>query len=124
MRITPAKIVKLSALLLIVIVIFVLFVTTQTREFTSTCDMSEDFIERLYALMRETHLILDKLKLTHFLCYGSLFGQIRYSETPAWEKDGEFCLLNQELSQYDEVFLKRTFRQRDLDITYDSSEGG
>lgn len=32
-------------------------------------------------------------------------------------------MLNEEFSNYDEVFLKRAFWKRDLDLLYDSSEG-
>jgi phosphorylcholine metabolism protein LicD len=59
----------------------------------------------------------------HFLCYGSLFGQIRQSASLPWEKDAELCVLNEEISQYDEVFMKRLFWKQGLDIFYDSAEG-
>lgn len=35
----------------------------------------------------------------------------------------EFCLLNEELTKYDEVFLVRTFKKHNLQLTYNSGEG-
>jgi hypothetical protein len=69
------------------------------------------------------HRILSALGLTHFLCYGSLWGQIRISRSLPWEADVEFCLLNEELTKYDEVFLVRTFKIQSLQLTYNSGEG-
>jgi hypothetical protein len=40
-----------------------------------------------------------------------------------WEADVEFCLLNEELAKYDEVFLVRTFKKHNLQLTYNSGEG-
>jgi hypothetical protein len=40
-----------------------------------------------------------------------------------WEADVEFCLLNEELTKYDEVFLVRTFKIHNLQLTYNSGEG-
>jgi hypothetical protein len=57
------------------------------------------------------------------LCYGSLWGQIRISRSLPWEADVEFCLLNEELAKYDEVFLVRTFKKHNLQLTYNSGEG-
>jgi hypothetical protein len=35
----------------------------------------------------------------------------------------EFCLLNEELAKNDEVFLVRTFKKHNLQLTYNSGEG-
>ena len=40
-----------------------------------------------------------------------------------WEKDVEMCTLNEEISKYDELYLKRAFAKKGLDISYDSTEG-
>lgn len=121
MRLTPAKVVK--GVMATVFTVICFMALRNTKDFTATCDMPEEYISELYELLYRTHDVLDQLRLTHFLCYGSLFGQVRHSETPSWERDGEFCVLNAELLQYDEVFLIRSFRKADLELTYDSSEG-
>jgi hypothetical protein len=40
-----------------------------------------------------------------------------------WEADVEFCLLNEELTKNDEVFLVRTFKKHSLQLIYNSGEG-
>ena len=47
----------------------------------------------------------------------------RQSSTLPWEKDAEFCVLNEEFSAYDDVYIKRAFWKRGLDVEYDSGEG-
>lgn len=69
------------------------------------------------------HNVLAALKLTHFLCYGSLWGQIRLSRSLPWESNVEFCVFNEELITKDEVYLQRVFKQHQLLLSYDSSEG-
>jgi hypothetical protein len=39
------------------------------------------------------------------------------------KKDAEMCVLNEEVSNYDEVFMKRAFWKKGLDVVYDSAEG-
>ena len=74
-------------------------------------------------LVCRVHRVLTALGLTHFLCYGALWGQIRISRSLPWEADVEFCLLNEELAKHDEVFLIRTFKKHNLQMTYNSGEG-
>lgn len=50
-----------------------------------------------------THRLLTSLGLTHFLCYGSLWGQLRLSRSLPWEADVELCVLNEEMALKDEV---------------------
>lgn len=76
-----------------------------------------------FHLFFRVHRVLSALGLSHFLCYGSLWGQIRISRSLPWEADVEFCLLNEELTKYDEVFLVRTFKKHNLQLTYNSGEG-
>lgn len=69
------------------------------------------------------HNVLNAIGLTHFLCYGSLWGQLRSSQSLPWESDIEFCLLNEEILTKDEVYLERNFRSRNMQMVYDSTEG-
>ena len=47
-------------------------------------------------------------------------GQIQIANR---EKDVEFCVINEEFSKYDELFLKNAFKKRGMDLAYDSAEG-
>lgn len=66
---------------------------------------------------------MGTLGLTHALCYGALWGQIRLSRTLPWESNVEFCVLNEELMQHDEATIYGAFRRRKLSLSYDSVDG-
>lgn len=125
MRITPTKVVNVITGLVLLILIYSVFQHSSAdhRNYDSTCDVSKEYQTKLHRMVYKTHDILDGLNLVHFLCYGSLFGQIRQSASLPWERDAELCVLNEEISQYDEVFMKRLFWKQGLDIFYDSAEG-
>ena len=112
------------------VIIFVLLWTVfvqqsppDAKTFDSTCNVPERHTRNLHAMVHAAHDVLDGLDLVHFLCYGSLFGQIRHSASLPWERDAEMCLLNEEVAKFDEVFVKRAFWKRGLDVVYDSAEG-
>ena len=73
--------------------------------------------------MFRAHSVLSSVGLTHFLCYGSLWGQLRLSRSLPWEADVEYCLLNEELITKDEVYLARALRNKNMRLDYDSTEG-
>ncbi|XP_066991775.2 uncharacterized protein [Anabrus simplex] len=115
----------LSALCLSTVALLMWTVLRQThlQKFTQTCHHPEEFQTSLHKLADRTHHILATLGLTHFLCYGSLWGLIRLSRSLPWEDDVEFCLRNEELSLKDEVYLIRVFKKDNLDLSYNSAEG-
>jgi hypothetical protein len=77
----------------------------------------------LHKLAKETHDLLTSLGLTHALCYGALWGQIRISRSLPWENDVEFCVINDELMQKDEASIFSAFRRKNLLLSYDSVDG-
>nr|CAD7395658.1 unnamed protein product [Timema cristinae] len=123
MRFTPTRLLLYICVLIIIIVVWTLFKKSQTLGFTRTCPHPEQFQDQLHQLADKVNRVLTSLQLTHFLCYGSLWGQIRLSRSLPWEADVEFCLLNEELSLHDEVFLARAFKKHKLDMKYNSAEG-
>nr|CAD7263243.1 unnamed protein product [Timema shepardi] len=123
MRFTPTRLLLYICVLIIIIVVWMLFKKSQSLGFTRTCPHPEQFQDQLHQLADKVNRILSSLQLTHFLCYGSLWGQIRLSRSLPWEADVEFCLLNEELSLHDEVFLARAFKKHKLDMKYNSAEG-
>nr|CAD7203859.1 unnamed protein product [Timema douglasi] len=123
MRFTPTRLLLYICVLIIIIVVWTLFKKSQSLGFTRTCPHPEQFQDQLHQLADKVNHILSSLQLTHFLCYGSLWGQIRLSRSLPWEADVEFCLLNEELSLHDEVFLARAFKKHKLDMKYNSAEG-
>ncbi|RZF37652.1 hypothetical protein LSTR_LSTR003063 [Laodelphax striatellus] len=114
-----------SALCLITaaVLMWTLLKYSTKQNFTQTCHHSEQFQEGLHNLANRVHLVLSALGLSHFLCYGSLWGQLRLSRSLPWEPDVELCVLNEEVSLRDEVFLSRLFKKHSMQIDYDSTEG-
>ncbi len=132
MRLTPTKVLNTITAVVIFILLYTVFVQQAPPEsgggggkstFDSTCSVPESYRDDLQAMVYAAHEVLDGLDLAHFLCYGSLFGQLRHSASLPWERDAEMCVLNEEVSRYDEVFIKRAFWKRGLDVVYDSAEG-
>ena len=71
--------------------------------YSRTCDHSLEYLISLHNLVANTHSILEKLGLTHILCYGSLAGQIRIGRSLPWEDGAEMCVFNEDIVKYDEV---------------------
>lgn len=72
--------------------------------------------------MFRVHKILFRLGLTHYLCYGSLWGQIRVGKALPWQADVEICLKNEELDK-DETYINKMFRSNGFQIYYNSADG-
>ena len=130
MRLTPTKILNAFTAVVLFVLLWTVFSGTTfngndaSRRVGHTCVLPEAYVSSLHDLVYRVHKTLDGLDLTHFLCYGSLFGQVRRSASLPWEKDAEFCVLNEEFSRYDENFLRKSFlASNGLEISYDSAEG-
>lgn len=123
MRVTPTKVLYAVTSCSLLLLLLTIMRQRHNIVFTKTCSMSLPFRRRLVKLLQRTHEILERLELKHFLCYDSLIGQIRQSESPPWADKGEFCVFDSELIRYEENFLRRSFRQANLRLVYDSGEG-
>ncbi|KAE8747393.1 hypothetical protein FOCC_FOCC005860 [Frankliniella occidentalis] len=112
-----------------VVIFFVTFlilwylVSQNNPQFTKTCELPLTFQNNLLNLSYRVHKVLDIMTLTHCLCYGALWGQVRRSSTLPWETNAEFCVNNKEISAFDENFIDRVFRKHNLTLVYDSAEG-
>ena len=74
-------------------------------------------------LFLRVHQVLLKFDITHFLCYGSLWGQIRHQKLLPWHSKGEFCILNHELTKQDEAVFISYFLKSNMKIRYVMSDG-
>uniref|UniRef100_A0A182JJQ5 Uncharacterized protein n=1 Tax=Anopheles atroparvus TaxID=41427 RepID=A0A182JJQ5_ANOAO len=93
------------------------------RQFQHTCNMTEQYRHELEHLFERVHRLLVQQKLTHFLCYGTLWGQIRLAKMLPWREKAEFCVLNDELMHHEEARFIRNFYANELHINYHHSEG-
>ncbi|XP_049794233.1 uncharacterized protein LOC126203893 [Schistocerca nitens] len=123
MRFTLTRVLSSLCLCTVTMLTWVVLKQMHTKAFTQTCHHPTNFQDDLHNLADRTHRVLSSLGLTHFLCYGALWGQIRLSRSLPWESDVEMCLRNEELARKDEVFLLRAFRKQGLQLAYDSAEG-
>lgn len=67
--------------------------------------------------------MLDKHILTNFLCYGSLWGEIRMSRLFPWSEKAEICILNDQLSHIKTEDFLHLFKENKLNIKYIGREG-
>ncbi len=126
MRVTPTKVLNFFTAAVLLVLLWTVFRQSNGgifSDYNGACDLPAEFREDLHRLVSAAHNALDQLDLTHFLCYGSLFGQVRRSATLPWERDAELCVLNEEVARYDELYIKNAFKRRGMHIYYDSAEG-
>uniref|UniRef100_A0A182NKD7 Uncharacterized protein n=1 Tax=Anopheles dirus TaxID=7168 RepID=A0A182NKD7_9DIPT len=94
-----------------------------SRHFQHTCNMTEPYRHELERLFERVHRLLLQHGLTHFLCYGTLWGQIRLAKMLPWREKAEFCVLNEELMRHEEARFIRNFYANELQIHYLHAEG-
>lgn len=123
MRLSLSRALTLVCLVAATVLTWFVLRRSHAVTFTRTCHHPKAFQDALHELAFRSHRVLSALGLTHFLCYGALWGQIRLSRSLPWESDVEFCLLNEEVSTHDEVFVARAFRRAGLRLAYEAAEG-
>lgn len=115
-RITP-----LRALVAILFVSFVLWYSLSKEEIPKQpCSVPEEFTERLHELTFRVHLILTKLSLVHFLCFGGLWGQLRIGRALPWVRKVDLCLVD---TLRDDALITKAFREESLSATYMHAAG-
>lgn len=68
------------------------------------------------------HTILDQNQLEHFLCYGTLWGQIRMSAIQPWASKAYLCVFDDQFAAIHEAILYSSFQQEFLRLTYSATE--
>lgn len=66
---------------------------------------------------------LEKLGLTYFLCYGSLWGALKYKIALPWDRNVDMCIVYHQIATIDEQTLHNAFKQFDLNYYYNSRRG-
>lgn len=88
-----------------------------------SCKNSAELVENLLSLGSKTDAILETFNITHFLCYGTLWGALRHSELLPWKRNLDICVMNEDVIKLDEVFFRRQFNKQAMTIEYDSANG-
>jgi len=104
-KLTPSRLVYSLGLVALIYLAFRIFSPSAPSQgfYSRICDHSSEYLTDLHDLVKTTHLTLDKLDLTHILCYGSLVGQVRVKKSLPWEDNAEMCIFNEELIKQDEA---------------------
>jgi len=88
-----------------------------------TCE-TDDFTKKLYEeLTLKLKEALEKLNIRYFLCYGSLWGALKFHSTLAWDRNIDICIIYQELANLNEQLFHQTFKNYDLSYFYNSRRG-
>ncbi|KAI5709803.1 hypothetical protein M8J76_009653 [Diaphorina citri] len=109
---------NLCYIILLLILFYVWSSIRSAHEQSLTCTtMSEDTYQTdMHRFVNKVHLILDKLRITHFLCYNALWGQIRYKRMFLWQREIEMCIVRK--SEHSLTGLEEIFQYADIDIIY------
>lgn len=83
-------------------------------------DYTMKLFEELTSRMSNT---FEKLGITYFLCYGSLWGALRTKSTLPWDRNVDMCVIYHQLATIDEQTLHQAFKQNDLNYYYNSRRG-
>ncbi|BFZ09609.1 hypothetical protein BsWGS_12648 [Bradybaena similaris] len=67
--------------------------------------------------------ILTKLNISHALCYGTLWGALRYGRTLPWDNNVNFCVLKTEIQKVSWEWLQETFQANHMGVTYNLRQG-
>ncbi|CAF1012434.1 unnamed protein product [Brachionus calyciflorus] len=87
------------------------------------CDHDE-YTQKLFEeLTEKMSQMLDKLEITYFLCYGSLWGALKFQKTLPWDRNIDMCVIYHQLAAIDETKLYQAFKQADLNYYYNSRRG-
>jgi len=89
----------------------------------TVCNVGADIHSNLLELASSTHYVLAMQNVTHFLCYGTLWGAVRRENLLPWKQEFEFCVCNEDLISMDDAYLRRLFRIRGIDVDYSSAAG-
>ena len=87
------------------------------------CQYPEDVRKDLIDLTKTVHNLLDSKNIQHFLCYGTLWGAMRYQEILHWDNDIEFCVYNEDLDITNQAYFNRMFNWHNITIKYDARYG-
>ena len=89
----------------------------------SICSHSDLQLEENMDLARDVNKLLGSHNIQHFLCYGSLWGALKFNNPLPWDGDVEFCVLNDDLDNIEEATLYRLFRSEGMTLSYSVTTG-
>lgn len=89
----------------------------------ASCDVGVATRQAAITLAAKVSQILSRQQVTHFLCYGTLWGALRRNTLLPWERKVVLCAMNEDIGELDEVFFQRQFTAIGLALEYRPSLG-
>ncbi len=74
-------------------------------------------------LAKRMSQVLEKLHITYFLCYGSLWGALKFQQMLPWDRNIDMCVIYHQIATIDEQTLHSAFKQAELNYYYNSRRG-
>jgi hypothetical protein len=134
LRRVPRRLIALLLLIALIIFIFQQFINNIENDeewykhpdvyFSEAECEHDEFTMKLYDKL--TELVTNSLKqlgLTHFLCYGALWGALRSQRTLQWDRNIDFCIIKHELESIDDNIFHQAFKSQGLKYYYNSRRG-
>jgi len=118
MRFSPSRALYTGSLACLALLLYRIF-----KAPNQPCDLPAKHLERLALLVKEVHLVLESLRLTHALCFESLLGQVRVGRQLPWERGASVCIKEEEVLRHSEQDLAAAFSGAGLSVAWDSGEG-
>lgn len=87
------------------------------------CNMSEEMTRNLHYQAKSVSNVLQTLKLSYFLCYGSLWGALYIQNILPWDTSVDYCITNEEVSKLDQAHMMNLFSQNNLKLEYNNQDG-
>ena len=138
-RLLPRRIFRRNALILIavIVIIIVLFnISGSSIEDDEewykhphayfkevTCQHDEYTLKLFQELTKKLSDTFEKLGLTYFLCYGSLWGALKFKETLPWDRNIDICIISHQLAAVNEQTFHQTLKNHGLNYYYNSRRG-
>lgn len=88
-----------------------------------TCHHDQFTMQQFDELTEKMVSLLEKLNLRYFLCYGSLWGALKFQKTLPWDRNIDFCVIYHQLVAIDEQNLHSAFKAAGLNYYYNSRRG-
>ena len=84
----------------------------------------DDYTMNLFGeLAKRMDQALSKLGITYFLCYGSLWGALKYQKTLPWDRNIDMCVIYHQIATIDENTIHNAFKKAELNYYYNTRRG-
>ena len=87
------------------------------------CETTPEIKVKMVDLLSRITNILESMNISYFLCYNSLWGALKVNGPLKWDSNLDICLLNEQISNYEEAFLIKSFKRQKMHLSYQASDG-